>query len=190
MYIHERKILNPGWCIVFDLYLCIKQALFIRPMNMHCLVAVARCRVQTRRYHWLINHTQFSHTPLSPSLFHPVPYFSFIPHYTYTHSLTHSLIAYSPFHFASCRTFGGGRPRARDRSHPAVRPCHLSGSRGRPQLTLIYVIFSWPAHVTIVISSFTILFYVSSFLVSFYSALFLLYRFSTLPCHQTNFKLI
>lgn len=27
-------------------------------MNMHCLVAVARCRVQTRRYHCLINHTQ------------------------------------------------------------------------------------------------------------------------------------
>ena len=41
-----------------NVYLCIKQALFIRPMNMHCLVAVARCRVQTRRYHCLINHTQ------------------------------------------------------------------------------------------------------------------------------------
>lgn len=27
-------------------------------MNMHCLVAVARCRVQTRRYHCLINHIQ------------------------------------------------------------------------------------------------------------------------------------
>lgn len=27
-------------------------------MNMHCFVAVARCRVQTRRYHWLINHIQ------------------------------------------------------------------------------------------------------------------------------------
>lgn len=40
-------------------------------MNMHCLVAVARCRVQTRRYHCLINHIQ-SHRahpvcpPLSP----------------------------------------------------------------------------------------------------------------------------
>lgn len=31
-------------------------------MNMHCLVAVARCRVQTRRYHCLINHIQ-SHRP-------------------------------------------------------------------------------------------------------------------------------
>lgn len=41
-----------------NVYLCIKQALFIRPMNMHCLVAVARCRVQTRRYHCLINHIQ------------------------------------------------------------------------------------------------------------------------------------
>lgn len=45
-----------------NVYLCIKQALFIQPMNMHCLVAVARCRVQTRRYHCLINHTQ-SHRP-------------------------------------------------------------------------------------------------------------------------------
>lgn len=41
-----------------NVYLCIKQALFIRPMNMHCFVAVARCRVQTRRYHCLINHIQ------------------------------------------------------------------------------------------------------------------------------------
>lgn len=31
-------------------------------MNMHCSVAVARCRVQTRRYHCLINHIQ-SHRP-------------------------------------------------------------------------------------------------------------------------------
>lgn len=55
-----------------NVYLCIKQALFIRPMNMHCLVAVARCRVQTRRYHCLINHIQSHrltlcpHFPLSP----------------------------------------------------------------------------------------------------------------------------
>lgn len=46
-----------------NVYLCIKQALFIRPMNMHCLVAVARCRVQTRRYHCLINHTQSQWQP-------------------------------------------------------------------------------------------------------------------------------
>lgn len=52
-----------------NVYLCIKQALFIRAMNMHCLVAVARCRVQTRRYHCLINHIQSQRptlrTPLS-----------------------------------------------------------------------------------------------------------------------------
>lgn len=47
-----------------NVYLCIKQALFIRPMNMHCLLAVARCRVQTRRYHCLINHTQSHRTTL------------------------------------------------------------------------------------------------------------------------------
>lgn len=47
-----------------NVYLCIKQALFIRPMNMHCLMAVARCRVQTRRYHCLINHTQSHQTTL------------------------------------------------------------------------------------------------------------------------------
>lgn len=47
-----------------NVYLCIKQALFIRPMNMHCFVAVARCRVQTRRYHCLINHTQSHRTTL------------------------------------------------------------------------------------------------------------------------------
>lgn len=47
-----------GYLARVNVYLCIKQALFIRPMNMHCLVAVARCRVQTRRYHCLINHTQ------------------------------------------------------------------------------------------------------------------------------------
>lgn len=57
-----------------NVYLCIKQALFIRPMNMHCLVAVARCRVQTRRYHCLINHIQ-SHrlTLCRPS---PLPLFT------------------------------------------------------------------------------------------------------------------
>lgn len=49
---------SPGYLARVNVYLCIKQALFIRPMNMHCLVAVARCRVQTRRYHCLINHTQ------------------------------------------------------------------------------------------------------------------------------------
>lgn len=38
-------------------------------MNMHCLVAVARCRVQTRRYHCLINHTQSQR----PSLRVPLP---------------------------------------------------------------------------------------------------------------------
>lgn len=50
-----------------NVYLCIKQALFIRPMNMHCLVAVARCRVQTRRYHCLINHTQSRWQPAPAS---------------------------------------------------------------------------------------------------------------------------
>lgn len=49
-----------------NVYLCIKQALFIRPMNMHCLVAVARCRVQTRRYHCLINHIQSQRLTLWP----------------------------------------------------------------------------------------------------------------------------
>lgn len=36
-------------------------------MNMHCLVAVARCRVQTRRYHCLINHIQSHRLTLCPS---------------------------------------------------------------------------------------------------------------------------
>lgn len=60
-----------------NVYLCIKQALFIRPMNMHCLVAVARCRVQTRRYHCLINHIQ-SHrlTLCRPPLFLDFPLFT------------------------------------------------------------------------------------------------------------------
>lgn len=35
-------------------------------MNMHCLVAVARCRVQTRRYHCLINHIQSHRLTLCP----------------------------------------------------------------------------------------------------------------------------
>lgn len=52
---HTGRLPSPSRV---NVYLCIKQALFIRPMNMHCLVAVARCRVQTRRYHCLINHTQ------------------------------------------------------------------------------------------------------------------------------------
>lgn len=49
-----------------NVYLCIKQALFIRPMNMHCFEAVARCRVQTRRYHCLINHIQSHRFTLCP----------------------------------------------------------------------------------------------------------------------------
>lgn len=58
-----------------NVYLCIKQALFIRPMNMHCLVAVARCRVQTRRYHCLINHTQSQRSTLRvPPCFAPALY--------------------------------------------------------------------------------------------------------------------
>lgn len=57
-----------------NVYLCIKQALFIRAMNMHCLVAVARCRVQTRRYHCLINHIQ-SQRPIlrAPFSSHSIP---------------------------------------------------------------------------------------------------------------------
>jgi len=40
---------------------------------MHCLVAIARCRVQTRRYHRLINHTQSHRTTLRILVAHPVP---------------------------------------------------------------------------------------------------------------------
>lgn len=69
-----------------NVYLCIKQALFIRPMNMHCLVAVARCRVQTRRYHCLINHIQ-SHRP---TLCH-LPPFPFTVPYPSRSSLSSSL---------------------------------------------------------------------------------------------------
>lgn len=54
----NRKYKGGRGLACVNVYLCIKQALFIRPMNMHCLVPVARCRVQTRRYHCLINHTQ------------------------------------------------------------------------------------------------------------------------------------
>lgn len=62
-----------------NVYLCIKQALFIRPMNMHCLVAVARCRVQTRRYHCLINHIQSHRFTLCPPALslHPPPFSPF-----------------------------------------------------------------------------------------------------------------
>lgn len=57
-----------------NVYLCIKQALFIRAMNMHCLVAVARCRVQTRRYHCLINHIQSQRPTLrAPFSSHSIP---------------------------------------------------------------------------------------------------------------------
>lgn len=110
---------------------------------MHCLVAVARCRVQTRRYHCLINHIQ-SHRP---TLCH-LPPFPFTVPYPSRPTFLALIIPLadpqrrravsSPFSFPAfpqlhCFALSGGT---------TPRQHH------RPQLTLIYVIFSGRPHVT------------------------------------------
>lgn len=144
-----------------NVYLCIKQALFIRPMNMHCLVAVARCRVQTRRYHCLINHIQ-SHRltlclppPTPPSPFRPCstriprsplpssPLSRRGPAVSSLRALrAFSLIVLSHSLLSSPPSLSLSFPR-RGRHSSAV-----PSLAGRPQLTLIYVIFSGRPHVT------------------------------------------
>lgn len=128
-----------------NVYLCIKQALFIRPMNMHCLVAVARCRVQTRRYHCLINHIQSHRLTLWPHF----P-FSFYPRSPFTALIT-------PLAERTRRVIPQGSPGVLPhRVIPLAPPlAPLRGPLFRcsplanwPQLTLIYVIFSGRPHVT------------------------------------------
>lgn len=130
-----------------NVYLCIKQALFIRPMNMHCLVAVARCRVQTRRYHCLINHIQ-SHRltlcrlPLLAAPFSPCS----------TRFSPFSALA-APHAERTRRVIPQNFPRAfslvvLSRSLLSSLPPPQSTLANRPQLTLIYVIFSGRPHVT------------------------------------------
>lgn len=120
-------------------------------MNMHCLVAVARCRVQTRRYHCLINHIQ-SHRP---TLFHLPPYLFTVSIASHVSSLSSSL----------SRTRRGDSPChpsvelsmcSPSRRVPSLAPCFsalplfrvVPRQHHRPQLTLIYVIFSGRPHVT------------------------------------------
>lgn len=143
-----------------NVYLCIKQALFIRPMNMHCLVAVARCRVQTRRYHCLINHIQ-SHR-LTLCLPPPTPPSPFRPCST---RIPRSPLPSSPLSrrgpaVSSLRALRAFLPHRVIPLASLLAPLSLSFSRrgrrssavpslaGRPQLTLIYVIFSGRPHVT------------------------------------------
>jgi len=131
-----------------NVYLCIKQALFIRPMNMHCLVAVARCRVQTRRYHCLINHIQ-SHRL---TLCHPLPpYFPFSP----CSSPFSALII--PLAERTRRVIPQSSPRVLPHRVIPLAPLlvslcsplsRCSPLANRPQLTLIYVIFFGHPHVT------------------------------------------
>lgn len=142
-----------------NVYLCIKQALFIRPMNMHCLVAVARCRVQTRRYHCLINHIQ-SHRVHPVWLPFPPP-----PHFPRFRRALSARVPRSPLssplswredppchpselsaHSPSSRVIALAPLLAPLR---AVRSSRYFSSRPvEPQLTLIYVIFSGRPHVT------------------------------------------
>lgn len=112
---------------------------------MHCLVAVARCRVQTRRYHCLINHIQshrltlYPHFPLFAVLF-PVPGSHHPsreedpPCHPSELSRAFSLIVSSHSHLSSLLSA----------AHPSAVPLSPTG----PQLTLIYVIFSEHPHVT------------------------------------------
>lgn len=132
-----------------NVYLCIKQALFIRPMNMHCLVAVARCRVQTRRYHCLINHIQSHRLTLCR------PRFPFSPCF-YRRSPFSTLI--TPLAERTRRVIPQSSPPALPHlvvplALALLPPLRSLLSRrsplaNRPQLTLIYVIFSGRPHVT------------------------------------------
>lgn len=136
-----------------NVYLCIKQALFIRPMNMHCLVAVARCRVQTRRYHCLINHIQ-SHRltlcrlPLLAAPFSPCST-RFSPFSALRSPLSPPLTRRGPA-VSSRRTFRARSPSSCYLARFRLRgpPSRCSPLANRPQLTLIYVIFSGRPHVT------------------------------------------
>lgn len=130
-----------------NVYLCIKQALFIRPMNMHCLVAVARCRVQTRRYHCLINHIQSHRLTLRRAL-PPLTLFvrasTNVPRSPSSSPLSRrgpavsSLRALRPLSLVALSLSLSLRSLL-SRSSPLAN---------RPQLTLIYVIFSGRPHVT------------------------------------------
>lgn len=125
-----------------NVYLCIKQALFIRPMNMHCLVAVARCRVQTRRYHCLINHIQSHRLTLCR------PRFPFSPCF-YRRSPFSTLII--PLAERTRRVIPQSSPPALPHLVVPLALALLPPLRNllsrhsplanRPQLTLIYVIF-------------------------------------------------
>lgn len=115
-------------------------------MNMHCLVAVARCRVQTRRYHCLINHIQshrltlWPHFPLFAVLYPRSPFSALITLLAEEHPPCHpsELSARILPH----RVIPLALPPLR---YPLVRWSPLAN---RPQLTLIYVIFSERPHVT------------------------------------------
>lgn len=131
-----------------NVYLCIKQALFIRPMNMHCFAAVARCRVQTRRYHCLINHTQFHR----PTLCTPLPPFSARPlvaiHPSFPRSpLLPRLVRIVPvasslaLSVISSLAVSSSPPPPPPLSFRSSRPAIPERPNERPQLTLIYVIF-------------------------------------------------
>ena len=137
-----------------NVYLCIKQALFIRPMNMHCLVAVARCRVQTRRYHCLINHIQ-SHrlTLCRPPLFLDFPLFTVLyPRVPRSRSPLSPLSRRGedpPRHPSELSArFPSSCYPIRSLFHLAIHSPVVASLANWPQLTLIYVIFSGHPHVT------------------------------------------
>lgn len=122
-------------------------------MNMHCLVAVARCRVQTRRYHCLINHIQ-SHRltlcrlPLLAAPFSPCSA-RFSPFSALAAPRAARTRRVIPQNFPRAFSLAVlsrslSSPRFRLRS-PLTRCSPLAN---RPQLTLIYVIFSGRPHVT------------------------------------------
>lgn len=119
-----------------NVYLCIKQALFIRPMNMHCFAAVARCRVQTRRYHCLINHIQSQR----PTLCTPFIVLGASPCSPFPALITPH--ADSPCHSPGLST------RFLSSCSPSRSALCCRSPTSRPQLTLIYVIFSGHPHVT------------------------------------------
>lgn len=123
-------------------------------MNMHCLVAVARCRVQTRRYHCLINHIQSHRLTLCrlPAASSLPPFRRALPAFPRS-PLSPPLTRRGPA-VSSRRTFRARSPSScyLARSSPRFRLrsplSRCSPLANRPQLTLIYVIFSGRPHVT------------------------------------------
>lgn len=117
-------------------------------MNMHCLVAVARCRVQTRRYHCLINHIQSHRLTLCPPPSLPPFRSTRVPRSPLSSPLSRRGPAVSSLRALRAFSLIVLSHSLLSSLHPAVHSSAVTPLANWPQLTLIYVIFSGRPHVT------------------------------------------